>query len=39
MAAVQLANPVDDPTVSLIAAFLEALTGEVPANYAAPARR
>jgi len=39
MAAVQLANPVDDNTVSLIAAFLEALTGEVPANYAAPARR
>ena len=36
MAAVQLGTKLDDDTVSLIAAFLESLTGEVPAHYAPP---
>ena len=38
MGAVQLGRTLDDGTVSLITAFLESLTGDVPANYAPPAR-
>jgi len=34
MAAVQLGKTLDDATVASIVAFLESLTGEVPANYA-----
>ena len=34
MGRVQLARELDDGTVSLITAFLESLTGEVPAHYA-----
>ena len=36
MGRVQLGRELDDHTVSLITAFLESLTGEVPAHYAAP---
>ena len=36
MGAVQLGRTLDDATVSLISAFLESLTGEVPAHYAPP---
>ncbi|HUP97246.1 MAG TPA: cytochrome c peroxidase [Usitatibacter sp.] len=36
MGAVQLARALDDATVESIVAFLESLTGEVPANYAPP---
>ena len=36
MAAVQLGKALDDATVAQIAAFLESLTGEVPAHYAPP---
>jgi cytochrome c peroxidase len=36
MAAVQLGKKLDDETTSLITAFLESLTGEVPEHYAAP---
>jgi cytochrome c peroxidase len=36
MARVQLGKDLDERTVSLLAAFLESLTGEVPAHYAAP---
>ena len=36
MAAVQLGRKLDDATVALIAAFLESLTGDVPAHYAPP---
>jgi cytochrome c peroxidase len=36
MGAVQLGRTLDDATVSLITAFLESLTGEVPAHYAPP---
>jgi cytochrome c peroxidase len=36
MGAVQLGKALDDNTVSLITAFLESLTGEVPAHYAPP---
>jgi cytochrome c peroxidase len=36
MGAVQLGKTLDDNTVSLITAFLESLTGEVPAHYAPP---
>ena len=36
MGRVQLAKELDDATVSLITAFLESLTGEVPAHYAPP---
>jgi cytochrome c peroxidase len=39
MGAVQLGRALDDATVSLITAFLESLTGEVPAHYAPPSRR
>jgi len=39
MGAVQLGKSLDDTTVSLIAAFLESLTGEVPAHYAPPMGR
>jgi cytochrome c peroxidase len=37
MGKVQLGRDLDDGTVSLITAFLESLTGEVPAHYAPPA--
>ena len=37
MGTVQLGKTLDDHTVSLITAFLESLTGEVPAHYAPPA--
>jgi cytochrome c peroxidase len=36
MASVQLGRTLDDETASSIVAFLESLTGEVPANYAPP---
>jgi cytochrome c peroxidase len=36
MGRVQLGRELDDHTVSLITAFLESLTGEVPANYGPP---
>jgi cytochrome c peroxidase len=36
MGRVQLGKELDDATVSLITAFLESLTGEVPAHYAPP---
>ena len=36
MGRVQLGRELDDNTVSLITAFLESLTGEVPAHYAPP---
>lgn len=36
MGAVQLGRQLDDETVASIVAFLEALTGEVPAHYAPP---
>jgi cytochrome c peroxidase len=36
MARVQLGKELDDAQVALIMAFLESLTGEVPAHYAAP---
>jgi cytochrome c peroxidase len=36
MGRVQLGKDLDDATVSLITAFLESLTGEVPAHYAPP---
>ena len=36
MGRVQLARELDDASVSLITAFLESLTGEVPAHYAPP---
>lgn len=36
MAAVQLGKKLDDDTASLITAFLESLTGEVPEHYAPP---
>ena len=36
MASVQLGRTLDDATVASIVAFLEALTGPVPANYSAP---
>jgi cytochrome c peroxidase len=36
MAKVQLGRDLDDDTTSLITAFLESLTGEVPAHYAPP---
>lgn len=39
MADVQLGRRLDDATVASIVAFLESLTGEVPANYAPPGRR
>jgi cytochrome c peroxidase len=39
MASVQLGKTLDDETVKSIVAFLESLTGEVPANYAPPGRR
>ena len=39
MGLVQLGKTLDDNTVGLITAFLESLTGEVPANYSAPTRR
>jgi cytochrome c peroxidase len=39
MGTLQLGKALDDNTVSLITSFLESLTGEVPANYAAPVRR
>jgi len=39
MGRVQVGKELDAPTVGLIAAFLEALTGEVPAHYAPPARK
>jgi cytochrome c peroxidase len=38
MAAVQLGRNLDDATAASIVAFLESLTGEVPAHYAPPAR-
>jgi cytochrome c peroxidase len=38
MGAVQLGLTLDHATVALIAAFLESLTGEVPAHYAPPGR-
>jgi cytochrome c peroxidase len=39
MGRVQLGRELDDATISLITAFLESLTGEVPAHYAPPAAR
>ncbi len=39
MAAVQLGRTLDDATVADIVAFLESLTGDVPANYAPPGQR
>jgi cytochrome c peroxidase len=39
MAAVQLGRQLDDATVGEIVAFLESLSGEVPANYAPPGQR
>ena len=39
MAGVQLGRTVDDATAAAIVAFLESLTGEVPANYAPPGKR
>ena len=38
MAAVQLGRTLDDKTTADIVAFLESLTGEVPAHYAPPAK-
>lgn len=38
MGAVQLGRTLDDATVALITAFLESLTGDVPAHYAQPTR-
>jgi cytochrome c peroxidase len=39
MASVQLGRALDDVAVSEIVAFLESLTGEIPANYAPPGKR
>ena len=39
MAAVQLGRQLDDAAVGEIVAFLESLTGEIPANYAPPGKR
>lgn len=39
MASVQLGRALDDATVSSIVAFLESLTGEIPAHYAPPEER
>jgi cytochrome c peroxidase len=39
MASVQLGKTLDDATAKSIVAFLESLTGEVPANYAPPGRK
>lgn len=39
MAAVQFGRSLDDASAKSIAAFLESLTGEVPANYAPPGKR
>jgi cytochrome c peroxidase len=39
MASVQLGKTLDDQTVASIVAFLEALTGEIPAQYAPPGRQ
>jgi hypothetical protein len=39
MASVQLGRSMEDATVLSIVAFLESLTGEVPANYAPPGKR
>jgi cytochrome c peroxidase len=39
MASVQLGRTLDDATVTSIVAFLESLTGEVPAHYAPPGKR
>jgi cytochrome c peroxidase len=38
MATLQLGRELDDPTVGEIVAFLEALTGGIPSNYAPPRR-
>jgi cytochrome c peroxidase len=39
MASVQLGRTLDDTTVQAIVAFLDSLTGAVPANYAPPGKR
>jgi cytochrome c peroxidase len=39
MASVQLGKTLDDATAGSIVAFLESLSGEVPANYAPPGKR
>ena len=39
MASVQLGRTLEDAAVGDIVAFLEALTGEVPSNYAPPGQR
>jgi len=39
MASVQLGRALDDATVADIVAFLDSLTGEIPANYAPPGQR
>jgi cytochrome c peroxidase len=39
MASVQLARTLDDATIASIVAFLESLTGEVPAHYAPPGEK
>jgi cytochrome c peroxidase len=39
MGTVQLGRTLEDPTVRSIAAFLESLTGDVPAHYAPPGQR
>jgi len=36
MGRVQLGKELDDASIALITAFLESLTGEVPAHYAPP---
>jgi len=38
MARLQLGRELDDATVAEIVSFLEALTGEIPSNYAPPKR-
>jgi cytochrome c peroxidase len=39
MASVQLGRTLDDRPVADIVAFLESLTGDIPANYAPPGKR
>jgi cytochrome c peroxidase len=39
MASVQLGRALDDATTASIVAFLESLTGEVPAHYSPPPAR
>ena len=39
MANVQLGKTLDDATTAAVVAFLESLTGDVPANYAPPGKK